>query len=93
MSRTCAGVWRDGADLYIVSQERVMELIARHVVAAVDDNISEVVKMLATWLELKITYQRQGSVLSFRFQKASGEARELQIPMRRPEPPESVPGE
>ena len=62
-------------------------MVAHLVVTATDDNISEAVKCLAEWLKLKITYERRGSVFLFRFVKPeTGESKELQIPMRRPEP-------
>ena len=87
MSRICASALGRGRDLYLCSQQRTFEMVTHLVVTAVDDNISEAVKSLALWLGLKIDYRREGSVLSFRFQKATGESKELQIPMRRPEPP------
>ena len=90
MSRTSASVWGNGRDLYLASQERTLAMITRMVVTAVDENISEAVRALADWLELKITYERQGSNITFRFQKESGETKELQIPMRRPEPNQYV---
>ena len=54
----------------------------------VDENISELVKALAIWSGLKITYERQGRHLSFRFQEPDGPLRELRIPLRQPEQPE-----
>ena len=87
MSRTCSSVWGNGKDLYICSQQRTFEMITRMVVTAVDENISEAVRVLADWLELKITYERKGSNFTFRYEKPGFGSKELVIPMRRPEPP------
>ena len=85
MSRTCSSVWGNGKDLYLCSQERSFQTITRMVVMAVDENISEAVRVLAEWLELKITYERQGSNFTFRYEKPGFGSKELVIPMRRPE--------
>ena len=90
MSRTSAAVWGNGRDLYLASQERTLAMITRMVVSQFDEAISEAVKTLAEWLQLRITYTRTGSDITFRFQKESGETKELQIPMRRPEPTQYV---
>ena len=91
MSRVCASALGGGRDLYLASQQRTYELVSHLVVTAVDENISQAVRALAEWLELKITYARQGSKFTFRFQKASGECKELQLPMRPAEPPQQYP--
>ena len=87
MSRTCASVWGDGKDLYLASQQRTFEMITRLVVTAVDENISEAVRVLAEWLELKIVYERRGSNFTFRYEKPGFGIKELVIPMRRPGTP------
>ena len=86
MSRTCSSVWGNGKDLYLCSQERSFQMITRMVVTAVDENISEAVRVLAEWLELKITYTREGSNFTFRYEKPGFGSKELVIPMRRTEP-------
>ena len=91
MSRTCLSVWGDGKDLYMCSQQRTFEMITRLVVTAVDENISEAVRVLADWLELKITYSREGSNFKFRYEKPGFGIKELVIPMRRPETPNQRP--
>ena len=91
MSHTCASVWGNGRDLYLASQERTIKMIHSLAMAQVDDCVSEAVRALSEWLELKITYERRGSKFTFRFQKANGETRELQLPLRRPEPPQQYP--
>ena len=85
MSRTCASVWGNGRDLYLASQQRTFEMITRLVVTAVDENISEAVRVLADWLELKITYERKGSNFTFRYEKPGFGSKELVIPMRNPD--------
>ena len=82
MSRICASTLGRGRDLYLCSQQRTFELVTHLVVTQVDECISQAVHSLADWLELKITYERRGSTFKFRFQKASGEFKELQIPIR-----------
>ena len=92
MSRVCASALGGGRDLYLASQRRTYELVAHLVVTAVDENISEAVRVLAEWLELKITYERQGSKFTFRYEKPGFGSKELVIPMRRPpEPPNQYP--
>ena len=91
MSRTCSSVWGNGKDLYLASQERTLGMIHRLAMAQVDDCVSEAVKALADWLELKIVYERRGSNFKFRYEKLTGEFKELQLPMRRPEPPNQYP--
>ena len=91
MSRVCASALGGGRDLYLASQRRTYELVSHLVVTAVDENISQAVRALAEWLEIGITYERQGSKFTFRYEKPNGEVRELQIPMRRPEPPQQYP--
>ena len=91
MSRICASALGRGRDLYLCSQQRTFEMVTHLVVTQVDECISQAVQSLADWLELKITYERRGGNFAFRFQKASGETKELQIPMRRPEPPNQYP--
>ena len=59
MSNVCASVLGTGRDLYLCSQQRTFEMVTRLVVTAVDENISEAVKVLADWLELKIVYERR----------------------------------
>ena len=86
MSRTCSSVWGNGKDLYLCSQERSFQMITRMVVTAVDENISEAVRVLAEWLEIGITYTREGSNFTFRYEKPGFGSKELVIPMRRPEP-------
>ena len=90
MSRTCSSVWGNGTDLYLASQQRTFEMITRLVVTAVDENISEAVKVLATWLEIGITYERKGSNFTFRYEKPGFGSKELVIPMREPDNPRSV---
>ena len=90
LSRTCASVWGGGRDLYVASQQRTFEMVTHLVVSQVDENISLAVRALADWLELKITYERRGSTFTFRFQKSSGEFKELQLPMREPQNQRSV---
>ena len=85
LSRTCASVWGGGRDLYVASQQRTFEMVTHLVVTQVDENISLAVRALADWLELRITYSREGSNFKFRFQKPSGEFKELQLPMREPQ--------
>lgn len=85
MSKTCASVWGNGNDLYLASQERTFQMVRNLVVSQVDENISLAVRALADWLELKITYSREGSNFKFRFQKQTGEFKELQLPMREPQ--------
>ena len=85
MSRTCSSVWGTGSDLYLASQERTFEMVRNLVVSQVDENISLAVRALADWLELKITYERRGSNFKFRFQKQTGEFKELQLHMREPQ--------
>ena len=87
MVNTCGSLWGAGKDLYLCSQQRTFEMVTRLVVGQVDECISEAVKALADWLELKITYERQGSKFTFRFEKPSGESKELRIPMRHLEAP------
>ena len=82
MVNTCGSLWGVGKDLYLCSQQRALETLTALVVAQVDDCISQAVKALADWLELKITYTRRGSNFSFRCEKPGGEFRELQIPIR-----------
>ena len=60
-------------------------MITRLVVTAVDENISEAVRVLADWLELKITYERKGSNFTFRYEKPGFGSKELVIPMRNPD--------
>ena len=84
MSRTCASVWGNGRDLYLASQQRTFEMITRLVVTAVDENISEAVRVLAEWLELTIVYERKGSNFTFRYEKPGFGIKELVIPMRKP---------
>ena len=91
MSRTCSSVWGNGKDLYLCSQQRTFEMITRMVVTAVDENISEAVRVLANWLELKIIYTREGSNFTFRYEKPGFGSKELVIPMRRLEPPNQYP--
>ena len=92
MSRTCSSVWGNGKDLYLASQQRTFELVNHLVVTAVDENISETVRVLANWLELKITYTREGSNFTFRYEKPGFGSKELVIPMRRPPgPPNQYP--
>ena len=92
MSRVCASALGGGRDLYLASQERTYALVSHLVVTAVDENISEAVRVLAEWLELKITYTREGSTFTFRYEKPGFGIKELQIPMRRPpEPPTQYP--
>ena len=89
MSRTCSALWGAGADLYLASQQRTHAMVNTLVGDLVDENISELVKALAIWSGLKITYRREGRHLSFHFQEPSGAIRELRIPMRQqPEKPE-----
>ena len=90
MSRTCGVLWGDGRDLYLASQQRTFEMVTHLVVTQVDDCISQAVEALATWLELKITYTRQGSTFTFRYEKPSGEFKELQIPIRQTDNQRSV---
>ena len=82
MSRTCSALWGAGADLYLASHQRTHAMVNKLVGDLVDENISELVKALAIWSGLKITYERDGRHLSFRFQEPSGALRELRIPMR-----------
>ena len=87
MSRICASVLGRGRDLYLCSQQRTFEMVTHLVTAQVDDCISQAVRALADWLELKITYERRGSNFTFRYEKPGFGSKELVIPMRRPEPP------
>ena len=68
MSRICASVLGRGRDLYLCSQERTFLMVQHLVTTQVDENISEAVKVLAEWLELKITYERKGSNFAFRYE-------------------------
>ena len=73
------------------SQQRTFEMVTHLVVTQVDDCISEAVKVLATWLEIAITYERKGSNFTFRYEKPGFGIKELVIPMRRPETPNQRP--
>ena len=90
MVNTCGSLWGVGKDLYLASQQRTFEMITRLVVTAVDENISEAVRVLADWLELKITYERKGSNFTFRYEKPGFGSKELVIPMRNPDNQRSV---
>ena len=90
MSRTCSSVWGNGKDLYLCSQQRTFEMVTHLVLTAVDENISEAVRVLADWLELKITYERKGSNFTFRYEKPGFGSKELVIPMRKPDNQRSV---
>ena len=87
MSRICASVLGRGRDLYLCSQERTFLMVQHLVTTQVDECISEAVKVLATWLEIGITYERKGSNFTFRYEKPGFGIKELVIPMRRPETP------
>ena len=80
MSKTCSALWGTGEDLYVASQERNLAMVNTLVGNLVDENTSELVKALAIWSGLKITYQREGSHVSFRFQQPDGASKELRIP-------------
>ena len=88
MARTCSALWGAGGDLYIASQKKTHAMVNKLAGDLVDENISELVKALAIWSGLEISYQREGSTLTFRFQEPSGALRELRIPMRQPEQPD-----
>ena len=90
MSRTCSSVWGNGRDLYLASQQRTFEMITRLVVTAVDENISQAVRVLADWLEIGITYKREGSNFTFRYEKPGFGIKELVIPMRKTDNQQSV---
>ena len=45
------------------------ETVTHLVVSQVDETISQAVRVLADWLELKITYTREGSIFKFRYEK------------------------
>ena len=66
-------------------------MVRNLVVSQVDENISLAVRVLADWLELKITYSREGSNFKFRYEKPGFGIKELVIPMRRPETPNQRP--
>ena len=90
MVNTCGALWGTGRDLYLASQQRTFEMVRNLVVSQVDENISLAVRALADWLELKITYERRGSTFTFRYEKPSGEFKELHLPMREPQEQRSV---
>ena len=85
MVNTCGSLWGVGKDLYVCSQQRAFDTVTHLVITQVDECISEAVRALADWLELKITYERRGRNFLFRFEKASGQFKELQIPIRQRE--------
>ena len=91
MVRTCASLWGDGEDLHLSSEKRTLGMVAHLVVTATDENISQAVKCLAEWLGLRITYTREGSNFTFRYEKPGFGVKELVLPMRRPEPPNQYP--
>ena len=92
MSRICASALGRGRDLYLCSQQRTFEMVTHLVVTQVDEHISAAVRALADWLELKITYTREGSNFTFRYEKPGFGIKELQIPMlHHREPPNQYP--
>ena len=86
MIGTVSSIWGDGEDLYVASQQRNLEMVNTMVGDLLDENTSDLVRSLAEWSGLKITYERQGSRVTFRFQEPDGASKELQIPLRRREP-------
>ena len=91
MNETCSALWGDGTDLHLVSRKRNHAMINALVGDLLDENTSDLVKALAKWSGLQITYERQGSRVTFRFQQAPGVLKELQIPMRHREPTTQYP--
>lgn len=89
MLGTVAVLWGEGEDLYLASQRRNLEMVNTMVGDLLDEHTSDLVKSLAEWSGLKITYERQGSRVKFRFQEPDGASKELQIPLRRTEPPQN----
>ena len=90
MVNTCGSLWGVGKDLYLCSQQRAFETVTHLVVSQVDETISQAVKALADWLELKITYTRDGSIFKFRYEKPGFGVKELSIPIREPDNQRSV---
>ena len=90
MSRTCASLWGVGDDLHLASQRGTHAMVNKLVGDLADEHISELVKALAIWSGLEISYRREGSTFTFRFQEPAGGAiKELRIPLRpQPEQPE-----
>ena len=66
MVNTCGSLWGVGKDLYVCSQQRAFDTVTHLVITQVDECISEAVRALADWLEIKITFT-SGAGSTFRY--------------------------
>ena len=79
MLKTCLSLWGEGEDLYLCSAKRNFEQAVEIVNQLDADRIHKLQTALSEWLDLAITYRREGNLCHFSFTRSDGQLMELTI--------------